>query len=383
MKNQIQLLFCGDLAPIGKNEMFLVNGLELFADVEEEIKSSDLSFVNLESPLTISNQKILKNGPRLKAAPSCIDVIQKVGFSLIGLANNHVMDYGERGLSETIICCNNVGLDFVGAGSDLEEAQQIYYKDIKGVMVAIIAIAEYEFSIATTDQAGAAPVNTIDNYKQILEAKDNADIVVVTIHGGNEYFSLPRPGLRKTCKHYVDLGVDAIICHHPHVPGAFEHYKGAPIFYSIGNFLFDVEANNPRWDEGYMVKISIDVEQKKMLDPIIIPYTQDVSNPGIIKMKGKEKELFINHIESLNAILLDNDSWLVKWDEFCLSKKDNYIINTFFPFKFRGLGFLSRKLGIGKLLLNRESIPTKINQIECDSHREAILNILRKRLSNG
>lgn len=106
---------------------------------------------------------------------------------------------------------------------------------------------------------GSAPIDLVDNYQQITAAKKLADVVIVTIHGGNEYFPYPRPGLRKMCRHFIDLGVDAVICHHPHVPGAYEVYEGKPIYYSIGNLVFDQNLPKPGWEEGYFVELKFDV----------------------------------------------------------------------------------------------------------------------------
>src|SRR5690606_6997335 len=120
--------------------------------------------------------------------------------------------------------------------------------EAKGVKVAIIALAAYEFNQSEGNSAGSAPIDLIDNHKQIAQAKAKADIVIVTIHGGNEYFPYPRPKLRKMCRHFIELGADAIICHHPHTAGAYETHNGKPIFYSIGNLIFDDANPRPGWN---------------------------------------------------------------------------------------------------------------------------------------
>src|SRR5690606_40097485 len=110
--------------------------------------------------------------------------------------------------------------------SDIAKAQQPFIQDVKGVKIAIIALAEHEFNQSEDGGAGSAPIDPIENYQQIIQAKAQADVVIVTLHGGNEYFPYTRPGLRKICKHYIDLGADAVICHHLLVPGAYEYYEG-------------------------------------------------------------------------------------------------------------------------------------------------------------
>jgi poly-gamma-glutamate synthesis protein (capsule biosynthesis protein) len=90
--------------------------------------------------------------------------------------------------------------------------------------IAIIAVDEYEFSSADTNAVGASPLDPIDTIYQIESAKQKVDFLFVSIHAGNENFTYPRPGLRKICRYFVDKGADSVVCHHPHVPGAYEFY---------------------------------------------------------------------------------------------------------------------------------------------------------------
>jgi poly-gamma-glutamate capsule biosynthesis protein CapA/YwtB (metallophosphatase superfamily) len=377
----IELLFCGDLAPIGRNEKLILDGVDLFEDVKSDIKKADLAFVNLEAPLTSSNHKINKNGPCLKANPNTIDAIKNAGFNLIGLANNHIMDYDEQGLLDTQNSCAKIGLETVGAGKNLKESQAIYYKKIKKTIIAIIAIAEHEFSIANEDNAGCAPLDMIDNYNQIKEAKANADVVILTLHGGNEYFQYPRPGLRKICKHFVDLGVDAVICHHIHTVGAYEEYKGKFISYGLGNFLFDSEVSNKNWDKGYMVKLDIDENNK--INYEIIPYFQNIQISGIKKLKDNEKELFHKDLNSINTTLQNDKLWLKAWDQWCKEKKQSYIVSNYLPFKFRGIGLITKSINLSGVLSLQNTIPSKLNFLECESHREVLVKILNSKMEKN
>ena len=167
-----------------------------------------------------------------------------------GVSNNHILDYGTTGLADTIHACRSIGLSVTGAGMNLKQAQQPFVKDVGGIIVSIIALAEQEFNQAQTEMPGSAPLEPIENYKQIKEAREQSDVVIVTIHGGNEYFPYPRPGLRKICHFFIDLGVEAVICHHAHIPGAYEIYNDKPIIFSTGNFFFDSESRLKDWKWG-------------------------------------------------------------------------------------------------------------------------------------
>lgn len=375
----LNMIFCGDLAPTRRFESLLLSGIPVFTEINDDIKSADFSFVNLECPLTTYDKPIKKTGPALKASPECAKYISQAGFQAVGLANNHIMDYGYHGLVDTINACKDHGIATVGAGMNLEQAKSAYFAESKGIKIALIAIAEHEFNLSENGSAGAGPMDVIDNYHQIQTAKEKADILIVTVHGGNEYFPYPRPGLRKICKHYIDLGVDAVICHHPHVPGAYEYYKDRPIVYSLGNFFFDAENPSNGWNEGYMAKLEFDIITKRFQQMQLIPYTQNFHNPGIIKLASPEKEMFLSRIESLRNTLENDNAWLNEWQKFCEKRVNAYIANQYFPFNFRGLGFLMRNTPIASLFIRPKMALTKLNLIRCESHHELLVAALERR----
>ena len=137
---------------------------------------------------------IEKSGGNLYAHPDCIRAVKEAGFKVVGLANNHIMDFGIKGLEKRIDTCQSAGLTICGVGRNLDKAQSISVIEKRGLKVAFIAVAEREFSIAGENKPGVAPLDPIDNTLQIESARNKADLVFVSIHGGNEYFPLPRPG---------------------------------------------------------------------------------------------------------------------------------------------------------------------------------------------
>lgn len=369
------LLFCGDFAPCRGFEDFVLDKKEhIFGDSQTLIKNADLSFVNLECPLTTYASSICKSGPSLKADPDCVHALKF--FSLIGLANNHIMDFGKDGLQSTLEACESIGVPTTGAGVNIKEAKKHHIITVGNLSVAIIAIAEHEFNQAGDNAGGSAPIDVIDNYHQIMLAKKQADIVIVTLHGGNEYFPYPRPGLRKLCQHYIDLGVETVICHHPHVPGAYEYYKGKPIFYSLGNLIFDNPKPTKDWDLGYMVKLEINKEKKIISNAEIIPYEQSVDIGGIKLLVGEEKDRLINRIESGRMTLENDETYIKEWQRFVEMKSSSYLLTQYSPILFRGIGFLSRKTPFEKLFINSKNKLRKLNLIRCESHHELFKCIL-------
>ena len=380
--NYISMLFAGDFSPCRDFENIVINKQsEVLGEAQSIIKNTDVSFVNLECPLTKSTKAINKTGPALKADPDCILALKD--FSVIGLANNHILDYGKKGLEDTLEACGKANLSTVGAGLNLEHATKPFIKLIKNKKIAIIAIAEHEFNQSEDGGCGSAGIDPIDNYYQIKEAQRDADIVIVTLHGGNEYFPYPRPGLRKICHYFIDLGVDAVVCHHPHVPGAYEEYKNKPIIYSLGNFIFD-NPNPPKgWDIGYLLKLKFDTTTAKNdVEFDLIPYQQSVKLNGIRILKGKEKDDVLASIDKLNHILTDDLEWNKAWQKLLEERSNDYIVQMLSPVMFRGLVRLSRYLPISKILLNKNNTLLKLNLLRCQSHYEILVAALQNRAEN-
>lgn len=380
MSSSISILFAGDFAPCrGFESLVLRKEHEIFGNLQKNIAEADLSFLNLETPLCFKGKPVEKTGPSLKAHPDCIKAIKGAGFEVVGLANNHIMDFGNEGLEETILSCKSAGLTICGAGKNLAQAQQIPIIERRGLKIAYIAVAEREFSIAGADRPGAAPLDPVDNTLQIESARNQADLVFVSIHGGNEYLSLPRPGLRKLCRYYINRGADAVICHHPHVPGAYEIYKNKPIVYSLGNLIFD-HSNPPEgWNEGYAVNIEYNISNKKLSKFNVIPYKQSVDQGGLCRMSGPDKAIFLNKMDVYNKILGDEDLYIKAWNDYCQKEKSTLLLKHYLPFHIRGM----RKAG---KIINPELLffPTKknrlvkLNLIRCESHLELFQNILSK-----
>lgn len=374
----IKMLFCGDFAPTrGYTSLVSTKLNEVFGDARSLIKSADVSFVNLECPLTDSVGEAKKSGPVLSASKSCAAAL--TDFSVVGVANNHILDKGTEGLADTIQACEKENIRVIGAGLTPERALQPAHFDIKGLKVSVIALAEREFNCAENGEAGVALLDPIANYFQVKSAKEMSDILIVTIHGGNEYFPYPRPGLRKFCHFLIELGVDAVVCHHSHVPGAMEYYKGAPIVYSLGNFIFDNEKSPKGWDLGYMLELTFNTETTQLECVRRVLYKQGVKYGGVCYLGADEEKEFTNALTKLDLVMMDSALWRAEWMNFVNKKSNRYIAITSLPFWFKGLGYLSEKLSFGRLLLGKGMYHKKINMLRCDSHREVLMQAMELR----
>lgn len=348
----------------------------IFNDFVDEIQSSDLSITNLECPIIEDikafDERIEKIGPSLSTTPKAVDVLKKAGFNLLTLANNHIMDYGPYGLNTTIKHIKSAHMDFVGAGVDLSEARKPFFFSKNGITIGIINIAENEFSTTKGKESGANPLDIIKNYHDIQKCKESCDKIILIYHGGSEGFQYPTPRMKELFRHYVDLGVDAVISHHTHCFSGFEIYKGKHIFYGLGNFVFDWKnIRNNKWNYGYAVRLNFDNQNQNYE---IIPYIQNNNIAGVHKLHGKDKKDFFVQIEQINNII-DNDSLLEKEFSKLISEREDEYFFVLQPYNNRILNALYRR----KLIPGIWSKSKKtflLNCIRCESHRDLMMGAL-------
>lgn len=376
MENRISILLTGDFyAGHRIGDLILEKRFDdIFNDFLPLIRSSDIAVTNLESPLTEYDKPITKTGPAIKASKSAISALKYGGFNLLTLANNHIMDFGKDGLVDTLELCDQNKIAYVGAGMSNREASQVFYNEVKGKKLAFINFAENEWSNTQGDKPGANPLNPIANFYAITEAKKNADFVFVVVHGGHEMYSLPSPRMKETYRFFVDAGADAVIGHHTHCFSGYEIYNGSPIFYSLGNFIFDWPGKrNSNWNKGYAVKFFIDGSN---LSFDLFPYEQCNERIGVNQMDNKLLEEFQTKLNNLNEIIMDDDLLKRKFDDWCfqMSKSYNSLLE---PHSNRYLLALQKR-GFFPSLLTKNKRLLYCNLFRCEAHREIALKLLLK-----
>ena len=243
----MKILFAGDFCPRGyiTDEVMTDENIRNTSKMIAELTAAhDISVVNVETVYSNCTTPLPKRGPNIKSTMESLTFLKAMGFTAAACANNHIGDYGQQGVLDTLDNLRKLGLITMGAGSDLKEAAETCYFEKNGVKVAVINHCEHEFGTARKDRAGAAPLDYYDTAKQIREAKKKANAVIVYLHGGNETNPLPRPGMKKLCRHFAESGASAVVVAHAHCPQGIEMYEGVPIAYGMGNFYFYSEKPN-------------------------------------------------------------------------------------------------------------------------------------------
>ena len=368
------VLIVGDIAPNGRLRNF---NNDVFCSVIETIRSCDYSLFNLESPIVKSDnsEKNKKQGPCLRGKIDILEILGGVGFTCSTLANNHIYDYCEKGLTDTKNGLKAYDIDYLGAGFNLKESATILYKKFSSINVAFINCCEHEFSIASEFHGGANPLNPITQYYQIKEAKQKADFVIMILHGGVEHFQYPTKRMVQTYRYFIDAGADAVINHHQHCPCGYEIYNGKPIYYGIGNFCFDWEGKrNSIWNLGYMVRLNMTSDHQ--ISSEIIPYRQCDETPTVSLLEGDELHEFNLMMKALCLVIQDEKLLDNKFKEF--NVKNDYLYRKMFePYSGRIMNGLYRR-GLLPTCMSKERILALMDFIVCESHYERVKEYLNR-----
>jgi poly-gamma-glutamate capsule biosynthesis protein CapA/YwtB (metallophosphatase superfamily) len=230
-----------------------------FRDISAELRATDFNFGNLESPVS-GNDNILGKGLVFNARTRVLRGLIENNFRVLQLANNHALDQGRKGLQSTRDQVRSRGIATVGTGDDLEEAWRPQIVEVNGIRIAFIAA-----SYASVNDGGVTRnqfVARTDDLTRLAEAVGDArrmaDFVVVAMHAGIEYTRTPEKGQVTFAHAAVDVGADIVIGGHPHWVQTNEIYNGKPIYYSLGNFIFD--QHQPGTQDGLILKVQLQKE---------------------------------------------------------------------------------------------------------------------------
>lgn len=212
----------------------------------DSLRSVDILFGNLESPIAPPQHLIEDTGSFVFTAPAlAATTLSRAGFKVVSTANNHAWDAGVDGVFETLRQLDHARIAHAGTGRTRDDAERPTILRVRGWKVAIFA-ATRAFNPAPLTFAshpGARHIAWADTawlYPAIrrIKARHAADLVILSVHGGEELDSLPRHWQRDLYRGAVDAGADIVLGHHPHVLQPIEWYRGHPIAYSLGNFIF-------------------------------------------------------------------------------------------------------------------------------------------------
>ena len=262
--DEVSVAVTGDVMFGRKMPAVLESGESPFRYVENVTKNADVLLVNFENPVTTSTYAVKGDVP-LKADPKYTYLLSGANDVVVASqANNHALDYGETGLNESIKNLKEAGIYVIGAGMNSAEATKPVVIEKGDRKITILNymdadnFAEYRgvMDPATANSSGYSAYDSELAQRQIQEARENgSSIVIVYLHYGNEYSRSPNDNQIKISHELINDGADIVIGSHAHVTQGVEMYNGKPIFYNLGNFIFD--QSNPATHISYFLNLDL------------------------------------------------------------------------------------------------------------------------------
>lgn len=267
LDRNIEVVFVGDVM-LGRN--VLQTALDKkkdftypFQKVQSTLVAADMALANLENP-------VIKDCPRFDSGftfctdPEMLFGLTYAGIDAVNLANNHTRNFGVKGFDETKGFLSEKSIGYAGDGN-------LWTEDIRGVKFGYIGFDKSQQN---------NPKLTELEEKLVKDSDSQVDVLIVAMHWGVEYQDVALPGVKALAKHLVDLGADVIHGHHPHWVQDFEYINGKPVYYSLGNFVFD-----QMWSEetkkGLIVKLTLDSKGNFVKDEKIPTYIEEIGQPRL------------------------------------------------------------------------------------------------------
>ncbi|MDF2556896.1 MAG: bacterial capsule synthesis cap family protein [Bacillales bacterium] len=295
----IKLIFAGDTClDVGARRNINKYGVDYpFHQVKDEVMKADFSFLNLETSVTERTTPYPKEY-NYKSTFESLQGITNAGFDLVGLSNNHSMDYGLEGLIDTFENLKKASIPYIGAGRNSSEAYQAHTEIIKGKKIKFLSFSnvlpDFNWFVGEnkTGLANGYDINLI--VKTVQKEKETADHVFVYIHWGVERTERPLDKNRTWARQMIDAGASGVIGSHPHVLQGFEVYKGKPIAYSIGNFVFGGKTGLTAQTGLLQLNILPDDQIIFCFSPYII------ENFTPMKVSEEKRQSMLNYLESIS-----------------------------------------------------------------------------------
>jgi poly-gamma-glutamate synthesis protein (capsule biosynthesis protein) len=213
-------------------------------DVVGALAGADIVCANLENPVAIGGRPDPVQDPHItfRAAPATLAILKTLGVGVVALGNNHMLDYGESALIETLEHLDACRIGRVGAGRNYQEANAPLLLECNGRRLAFLSFAfiySANTRMATRTRAGISDHRLRRILPQIRELAGAGYDVIPMIHWGFEYCFFPLPYQMRQARRMIDAGARMVLGHGPHYPQGIERYGGRDIVYSLGNFMFD------------------------------------------------------------------------------------------------------------------------------------------------
>ncbi|MCR4762829.1 MAG: CapA family protein [Lachnospiraceae bacterium] len=208
------------------------------------LRDADFTMINNEFCFSLRGEKNMEKQFTFRVNPSYVGLFTELGVDVAGLANNHVMDYGKTALLDTITTLTDAGIDYTGAGNTLEEASRLVVRTAAdgrkvGFLAAGHVIPTADWNVTVSQPGEFCFYDETELLRVIGEAKNEVDLLFVMVHWGQERTITPTDYQVRDGQLFLDAGADAVIGMHSHCLQPVVFHQGKPVFYSLGNFIFN------------------------------------------------------------------------------------------------------------------------------------------------
>lgn len=275
----------------------------------EQMRNADIFMINNEFTFTSRGTPTVNKKFTFRANPGNVSMYEEMGVDIVSVANNHIYDYGEISLLDTLDTLEQAEIPYVGAGRNLQEAMTPVYYIANGMKIAFVSATQIERNSvpdtkeATQDSAGVLRCMNPDNLLLVIEeAKKNSDYVILYIHWGTESQEAIDWLQEQQAPIYARAGVDLIIGDHPHCLQKMDSVEGVPVIYSLGNFWF-----NSRTQNSCVVKVALRAGEMESFQ--FIPCRQSDCRTALLT--GQEKTEVLDYMRTISPnVTIDGEGYV-------------------------------------------------------------------------
>ncbi|MCR5397684.1 MAG: CapA family protein [Lachnospiraceae bacterium] len=274
--------------------------------LRSELTGADLLEINNEFCFSTRGVQAPDKQYTFRVNPSYVSVLTDLGVDVAGLANNHVLDFGHDALLDTFTTLTDAGVEYTGAGNSLSDASKLVVKEVNGKKIGFLA-ASRVIPVASWNVENSQPgvftcYDTTALCNSISEAKSQVDYLFVCVHWGTEHTDVLTDYQKPNAHAYIDAGADGVIGAHSHCLQGIEYYNGKPIFYSLGNFIF-----NETIDSTMAVKFTISSD-----DQVSVQLLPATASGATTSLASEEKATSIyNYLQGISpTVTIGSDGTL-------------------------------------------------------------------------
>lgn len=314
-ENLPNLLWAADWAPVrALEEPLLAHPGGLYHPVlKEEMARATERIVNVETTLLDDPKQgrpVLKEGPCFGSPARAVEDLQKAGFGIALLANNHLGDFGPEGIVSTRTILREAGLRTVGAGESQADAYRALTFPLGSHTVALVNFHEGEEGTFTARNPALAGWDLERVRAEVVAQHRAGRVVLVAAHAGREFVPVQPRYVQEAYRSLIEAGARAVIGHHPHVPCGIESWQGCPIVYSQGNFVFWSGQPGLMRRLGYLVRLALTPEGTVALK--LIPYR--ITQKGLRPLEEREKRWLFGQLAEVSGEALAPSSVQAYWE---------------------------------------------------------------------